>query len=167
MKDVLPDSQSKGERPAISYLGTALIVALVMNWHWELAENPAVRDLAHLSWTKIVVKDLVAACGDVGLTLFAFWIGVIWTRNRRWTWPGSPRVYAALAALGAGWAVIAECLALRLGSRAYSELMPRLPVLGVGVLPVVQLVVLVPLAFAFANARERQKNKARLARNGP
>ena len=157
MNDSLPDSPSKGKRSAIGYLGTALLAAFVMNWHWELAETLAFRDLAGLSWTRIVVRDMVAAWGDVGLTLFAFWIGVIWTRNKRWTWPGGPSTYAALAALGGVGAVIAESLALRFGIRAYNEIMPRLPALGVGVLPVLQLIVLVPLTFAFANMRERRE----------
>ncbi|HVZ64171.1 MAG TPA: hypothetical protein VG838_06800 [Opitutaceae bacterium] len=158
-----PSSRSLGEADAIGYLGTALVAAFVMCWHWELAQTPAFRNLAHLSWARIVGRDLVAACGDVGMILFGYWIGVVWTENKRWPWPGSVKTYAFLAALGFVFSVVAERLALRYGRSTYSELMPLIPGLGVGALPVLQLTVLAPLAFAFANARQHRKDKPHLA----
>src|SRR5437868_14552875 len=110
-----PSLRSTGEAAAFGYLGTAPVVAFVMNRHWELAQTSAFRNLAQLSWARIVGRAAVAACGDVGMILFGYWIGVVWTGNKRWTWPGSARIYAVLASLGCVLPVVSERLALRSG----------------------------------------------------
>ena len=96
------------------------------------------------------------------MTLLAYAIGAGLSRNLRWTWVGSPKVYAVLATLGFAMAVIVERVASASGMWSYNEHMPMIPGLEVGLLPILQLTVLFPLSFAFANARQRHKDKQNL-----
>jgi hypothetical protein len=56
------------------------------------------------------------------------------------------KFYLAAAFLGALCAVLFEWFAFRSGLWSYGEEMPVLPVIGTGLLPFVQLTLLVPLA---------------------
>ena len=98
------------------------------------------------------------------MTLLAYAVGAGVSRNWRWTWVGSPKVYAALATLGFAMAVIVERVALAFGRWNYNEHMPVIPGLDVGVLPILQLTVLVPLSYAIACVRPSQKNKRNTGR---
>jgi len=92
-----------------------------------------------------------AAAGDVLLTLIAYlgiastsgslhWPLQQWTRSTWWVLGGF--------AIGSGTAV--ELHALYSGRWAYTELTPRLPLLDVSMLPLLQLLVLLPLSFVLA-----------------
>lgn len=144
-------------RNLAGYLGTAVVAALVIDWHWELAQRMAVQPGINEAWTATVAGCFSAALGDVGLMLGVFFLGAVWARDKRWTQSGSFKSYAMLSALGVIWAIALEALERRFGLRMYSVAMPLIPGLRVGALPVVQAAVVIPLAFAFANRNDRRR----------
>lgn len=76
---------------------------------------------------------------DVGLSALIYGLVAVALRDAFWgRRPSRARLIAA-AALGAGFAVAIELHALAAGRWSYSDLMPEVPALGAGVLPVLQL----------------------------
>jgi hypothetical protein len=63
---------------------------------------------------------------------------------------GCWNVYATAALLGGAFAVAYEWKALGSGRWRYTDRVPVMPVLGAGLWPLLQLALLVPLAFGLA-----------------
>lgn len=82
----------------------------------------------------------------MGITLGIYGIVALATGRLRWGAERRWNAYAAAALLGAGWATATEWLALAFGGWSYTEWMPVVPVLGVGLWPFLQLTLLVPAA---------------------
>ncbi|MFQ5707858.1 MAG: hypothetical protein ACE5HO_10440 [bacterium] len=92
---------------------------------------------------------LVATVGDVGMILFIFSLGR-WIFGS-WEWAGElvvPRVLYLLS-IGALLAIGAEMAGVRLGYWHYTSLMPRLPWLNIGLVPLVQMLILPILSYNF------------------
>lgn len=148
-------------RVQLIFAAALAAVAFVLNWAWEMAQMSAYRELAGRSWAETLVPCTAAAAGDVGLTFAVFGLGALasgrlsWGEERRWN------VYAAAALLGVVLAVAVEWRAAASGRWSYTDRMPIVPVLGVGLWPLLQLVVLVPLSIwiarCFAERAARRK----------
>jgi len=94
-----------------------------------------------------VIGCFVPSLGDGLMNLVIYWVG--WFRFRDWQWVLHPGVrgYLFMMSIGLLLAVTVEWNALYVtGSWGYSERMFVVPVLGVGILPVLQMVVLPPVA---------------------
>lgn len=131
-------------------------VAFVLNWLWEMVQMPAYAELAGRRWSETLVPCTVAAAGDVGLTFVVYGLGALasgrlcWGEEKKWNF------YAAAALLGAVIAIAIEWRAAAFGRWSYTEHMPVVPGLGVGLWPLLQLTVLTPLAMWIAlRLRER------------
>src|SRR5262249_21621861 len=86
-----------------------------------------------------------AALGDVGLTFWIYAVGALSAGKFRWGLSGARHLYCALAVLAAVHAAWFEQSATASGRWSYSERMPIVPVLKVGLWPLLQLTVLTPL----------------------
>ncbi len=129
-----------------AYVAALLAVSFGVNWVWEVAQMAAYAPAAGRSrWGEFLVCTL-AAVGDAALTLLVFVVVAAAKRPRRWVWDGGWKAYGAAALAGGALAVLIERSALAAGYWSYGPAMPRVPVLGVGLLPFVQLTLLVPLA---------------------
>jgi hypothetical protein len=116
-------------------------VAVGINFIWEMAQMPLYQGMPFdelSSWWLC----LRASVGD-GVIVVAIWaIGSALFRRFEWYAPLRPAPIAALLITGALIAVGIEIHALGTGRWAYSQLMPTVPLLGVGLSPLVQLLVL-------------------------
>jgi hypothetical protein len=142
-------------------------VSFVLNWLWEMAQMPAYAELAGQRWSDTLVPCTVAAAGDVGLTFLVYGVGALsagrlcWGEEKKWN------VYAAAAILGVLIAIAIEWRAAAIGRWSYTGDMPIVPGLGVGLWPLLQLAVLIPLSIWIAwwlgkrTARDRQGVSAR------
>lgn len=123
-----------------------LFFSFLLNLAWEFWQVPFFRGIAeqpHWLGVKICTR---ATFGDAGIALAAFWITAAFAGHRRWI--ARPRKVDITIYMGAGlMATIAfEALATSaLGRWTYGEAMPRLPVLGTGLLPLLQWLALPPL----------------------
>jgi hypothetical protein len=145
----------------VSRLAAAVltILAFALNWAWEEAGCRPFFVHSEPAHGRLAMAR--AAVGDVAMT----WIGyaVIAAASRRWDWIGRPwsrRQWAALAVVATAMSIAVERIALASGRWSYTPVNPVLPGVAVSVIPILQLLLLLPLAFAGTRAVVRRANGA-------
>jgi hypothetical protein len=126
---------------------SVFIVAVVLNYLWELAQAPLYVGLESYK-TTVFWHCFVASLGDAFMVLIIFAAG--WITLQRWDWFDRPHVAGYLVMLAAGLilAVLVEWIAVHiLGRWKYTEKMPIVPGLGIGLVPIAQMLILPPLIF--------------------
>ena len=119
-------------------------IAAAVNYAWELAQRPFYAGMGDLS--AALIHCLRAALGDGVLVLVIYGAGVLAFRRRDWFCRPGWRGYAFMFTAGLAIAVAVEWVALHLAQRwSYSERMPLIA--GIGIVPLLQMVVLPPLVF--------------------
>jgi hypothetical protein len=106
---------------------------------------------------------LIASLGDGLLVLLIFAAG--WTALHRQDWFVRPGVrgYVVMLAVGLMISVSIEWIAVHIVGRwAYTERMPLVPGLGVGIVPILQMLVLPPLIFWIAAAWGRVRRSSQV-----
>lgn len=91
-----------------------------------------------------------ATLGDVAITLGICGIGALSTGRLQWGLEKKWNVYATAALLGAACAAAIEWRALAFGRWSYTDQMPIVLFVGVGLWPLLQLTLLVPIALWIA-----------------
>ena len=138
--------------PLVALLGTLYGVAVAVNFIWEVPQM-AFYEWWGASWSVGLLVCLQAALGDGLLVLALYGLGCIFFQRRDWILQPGPAGYTLLVVAGMIIAVTVEAQALAWKRWAYNALMPRIPGLGVGLVPVAQMVVLPPLAARLARWR--------------
>lgn len=133
-----------------SFFIALFLAAFGLNWLWETVQMGAYVQTADRPWRAIALLHIVPTLGDVAVTFVVYGVGALAAGELRWGMTGRWNVYATAALLGGACAVAVEWKALASGRWSYSEQMPIVPVLGVGLWPLLQLTVLVPLALWLA-----------------
>lgn len=127
------------------------IFAFLLNFVWEFWQAPFFGSLQALSHFEGVWLCTIATGGDVVITLCAYWAASASSGSRRWVlrprWPA----IAVYIGIGMVATILLEWLATGLLKRwAYSELMPTLHVIGTGLLPFLQWLILPPVTLWLA-----------------
>ncbi len=133
-----------------AFFAALTLSAFAFNWVWEMAQMPAYREAAGRPWPETVPTCTLAALGDVAIILAVYGAGALATGDVRWGLSGRWSVYTSAALLGGACAVALEWRAFATGRWSYTDAMPVIPLLGVGLWPVLQLTVLTPTAFGIA-----------------
>ncbi len=126
------------------------IFAFLLNFVWEMWQIPffAVTP-SDPHWVGVVACTR-ATFGDAAISLVAFWSVATFARSRSWILDSSPSQVGIFVAVGVVITILLEFLATGPFERwAYTELMPKLPVLGTGILPLLQWILLPPLTIWF------------------
>jgi hypothetical protein len=116
------------------------------NYPWELAQSPfyvGMENVGRMWW-----HCFVASLGDGLLVLLIYAVG--WIVRGRHDWFARPGVHGCVVILAVGLAigVSVEWVAVHIAGRwAHAAQMPLMPGLGVGIVPVAQMLVLPPLIF--------------------
>lgn len=127
--------------------------AVALNYAWELAQAPF--------YEGVVLPDalwhcFVASVGDGVLVLVIFAAVCAAMRAVDWYLHPTSRSYLTMAIAGLAVAIAVEGWGLHVAERwQYSALMPVVPVLEVGAVPVLQMLLLPPLIFALARRLTR------------
>lgn len=121
-----------------------VLAAFSLNWLWEMVQMPAYAEMAGRSWWDTLQLCTVATLGDVVITFAVWGVGALAAGQVWWGVTGKWNVYATAALLGGAVAVVIEWRALASGRWSYTERMPVVPFLGVGLWPLLQLSLLVP-----------------------
>ena len=123
------------------------IVAVVLNYLWELAQMPLYAGVEAYS-ARVFWHCFVASLGDGVMVLLIVAAGWIVLRRSDWFLrPGIPG-YSVMITVGLILAVLVEWLGLHVLRRwEYLQRMPILPGLNVGLAPIVQMLLLPPLIF--------------------
>lgn len=149
----------KKEPSAIKRIALISAIALPVNYVWEMLQMPLFEGM-YYSDPNAWISCLQASVGDLFITLFIFLVGRLIFSS--WSWPHSPGAVRItyLVLIGAVIAVTIEIAALKAGRWNYSSLMPVVPGIGVGIVPIVQLIVLPYLGYILAFRVLSRKKKA-------
>ena len=128
------------------FLLVLFVISVALNYIWEIAQAPLFVGMD--SSDAIAWHCFVASLGD-GIIL---WIiqGLGWATFKRWNWsvqPGS-RQMVLMVSSSFVITILIEWFAVHWQHRwAYTDNMPRIPVLDLGLTPILQMLILSPLIF--------------------
>lgn len=132
-------------------LSILFAVAVMLNYPWELAQAPLFA--GHEDFTSIWWHCFVASLGDGVLVLLIYAIGWLAWRRRNWFEHPGKRGYALMLVSGLTIAAAIEWIAVHVLQRwTYLPAMPQLPVIDIGIVPIIQMLVLPPLIFRIVAA---------------
>ncbi len=118
------------------------IFAFLLNFLWEVQQMPFF-ELSDLSCWERTRNCTLATFGDVLIALTGFWTVAFFSKSRYWFrqskwWQLSIFILVSLVIT-----IIFEVLATGVLNRwEYANIMPRLPVLGTGLTPILQWIIL-------------------------
>lgn len=125
------------------YITRLAIAAFLLHVVWENAQAPLYT--GYRSFSQHFSVCLVGTIGDVVITLFVLAFMRLLKKD-----PTRPADFLALAVIGFFVAVGIEQHALLVGKWGYALAMPIIPILKVGLAPIVQMTLLLPLSFYLA-----------------
>lgn len=131
--------------------------AFGLNGIWEIAQKPAYVEMAERPWGEALPIYALATLGDVAITFAVCGVGALAAEKVRWAMSRRWNVHATAALLGGAIAAAVEWKALASGWWSYSAVMPVVPLLGVGLWPLLQLTLLVPAALWIAGEWARRR----------
>jgi len=122
------------------------VLSVLFNYLWELAQSPLYTGLGNISTTWW--HCFVASLGDGLLTLLIVAAGGMTLRRAGWFLHPGVRDYILMLIVGLLIGVSVEWGAVYMTGRwAYTARMPLVPGLGVGLIPVAQMLLLPPVVF--------------------
>jgi hypothetical protein len=129
--------------------------ALAANLAWEIAQLPLYTIWAEATPGELAFAVLHCTVGDLMIALNALFLALIVTRAGELAEWRLPVVGAVAVAIGLGYTVASERLNVGLVRWTYAEAMPVVPVLDVGLAPLLQWIA-VPLAAFWLLGRLRR-----------
>lgn len=130
-----------------------VVVSFALHLVWEFFHVRLYTDYEHLTTLPIW---LWATLGDALYTLGAFALVSAFKGGHEWLGRVGMRDCLALVAVGFFLALFVEYKALAFGRWAYLPEMPIIPILNVGLTPVVQMSILLPLSVLVASLLYRR-----------
>ena len=124
-----------------------VLFGFLISFPWEMLQAPLYVGMAQAPHWSATLHCLVATFGDCVLFLYVFGMTAAIFRNCHWIRAATFLQVFWFTAIGLTVTVLIEAAAVRgIGwNWRYTALMPRLPLLGIGLSPVLQWVVLPPL----------------------
>lgn len=130
-----------------------LMSSACLNLSWEVVQLPL-----YTVWKAPAAEQtydvLHCTTGDVMITAITLMLALVIARARQWPERGALGVWILSMVFAIAYTTFSEWLNVEVRqSWAYSELMPILPVLGIGLSPMLQWLVVPTLAHTFALRR--------------
>lgn len=153
MSDMVYELRNRMKQIAVIYAAAFLI-----NYLWEMLQMPFFSDMNYgelAAW----FFCFKASIGDANIILFIFILGRVLFRDWEWVQQlnGIKLVYLFLT--GATIAILIETHALSAGRWRYSQIMPTLLFIEVGLVPVIQLIILPISSFLVASRFRSSANR--------
>jgi len=127
-------------------LTTLFVISVLLNFLWEVAQMPLYVEAGNL--LEFAVHCIVPSLGDGIIVLIIFGAGLMVLRRSDWSDRPGITGYALMLFTGLAIAVIIEWGAVYVIERwSYTANMPLVPGLGIGVVPVLQMLILPPAIF--------------------
>ena len=119
-----------------------LILSLPMHFTWEFLQAPLFRNMQDATHMEGIRICLQATLGDMAIALIAFWMASFLAGTRQWPAQPNRRTITAWLSTGLVTTIALEYYSTEIAGRwAYEASMPRLPVIGTGIAPVAQWIV--------------------------
>lgn len=128
------------------FLSVLAVAAFGLNMLWELAQVFAFSSLDDAAGFEIFILVTIASVADAFITLAAFLIVALIRRKSGWQESAKTSDFLIFAVVGAVSAILIETVAISRGVWTYGDYMPIVPLLEIGLLPFLQLTVLLPAA---------------------
>ncbi len=119
---------------------TVIIFAFFLNLAWELIQIPLYKNSAYN--TNHIAFCALASLADVLMVLLLYLGLALIFKNPFWIKHLKPYQFALVVIIGGVGAVLSEMRHLSLGSWAYDNSMPLIPVVNVGISPLLQFMIL-------------------------
>ncbi|AGA33231.1 hypothetical protein TVNIR_1565 [Thioalkalivibrio nitratireducens DSM 14787] len=144
------------------------VIAFLLHFVWEFLQVPLFADMPEMAHWDAVRFCARAALGDAVITLAAFWVVTLVYRDRHWILAPAKAAIAGFIAVGVVITVALEWHATVLVDRwQYAERMPTIPLLGTGLAPLLQWLILPPLVVWIARRQILGQRYLSLAREDP
>lgn len=140
-------------------IALALAGGSLVNLVWEVAQSALYHHDGSSGMVPPLASCALAALLDgVAITAIYVALALLW---RDPAWPSKPRFARAFAVvvIGGGGAILVETLALELGWWSYTSEMPVLPLVRVGLTPVVQFMLLPAVVLFGLSGRHWRKGR--------
>lgn len=127
-------------------LAALFVIAVLLNFPWEVAQMPLYVEEG--SWFEFALHCIIPSLGDGLIVMLIFGVG--WAVRGRSDWTDQPgwAAYVLMLMTGFSVAVMVEWVGFYgLNRWSYTASMPLLPGLGIGVVPVLQMLILPPIIF--------------------
>jgi len=123
-----------------------MVFSFLLHFVWEFLQVPLFAEMPTMEHWEAVLFCARAALVDVLIALFAFWVVALIRADRRWiVAPGKAEILGFIA-VGVVITVALEWHATVILDRwQYGDLMPTIPILGTGLSPLMQWILLQPL----------------------
>ncbi len=144
-----------------------LVLSFMGQFTWEQLQAPLFSSLADKGHNPGILTCLQATLGDLGTALAALWAASVAGRGRDWV--GNPRLKPAAVYLSTGLAITIgfEFLSSEILDRwTYAPDMPRLPLLGTGLSPFLQWLIVPTLVLWYLNRLSRRNGYSWSSRRG-
>lgn len=122
------------------------IFGFLLNFVWEIGQVPLFQGMNELTHFEVTLHCTRAALGDAVILLIAFWVIALIAKLRNWIIQPKTIQVAGFIAIGVIITVIVEAIAIDVLNRwQYTAAMPILPLLGTGITPILQWLVIPPI----------------------
>jgi len=120
-----------------------LLFAFLVNFVWEMLQMPLFDFPAQTSLAQMNLACLQASAGDALMMVVAFWIVAAIRKDRKWILHPSTSDLLLYLVPGIIMTIVFEAMATGpLHRWAYTESMPILPIMGTGLAPLAQWLIL-------------------------
>lgn len=129
------------------YLGVSTAAHLI----WEILQLPLYTSWSTAAREQLAFAVLHCTAGDTMIAGLSLLAALTLFGLSAWPKANAKRVYWTTLVLGAGYTIFSEWLNTSVrGTWAYSDLMPVVPLIGTGLAPLLQWLVVPTLAYWFA-----------------
>ena len=119
--------------------------SFLLNFAWEVLQTPFFHDISDKINT-IVWYRFHCTVGDVMISLGSFWLVALISKTRTWLLNPTKARLLLFVAFGVSYTIFSEIKNVSLNKLwAYSDIMPVIPYIDVGVIPIIQWIILPPL----------------------
>ena len=136
-----------------------LIFAFLLNYPWEFLQVPFFEGMAVATHWEAVKVCTRATLGDAVIMLIAYWCVTVAASDRWWFRAPSRMQMLGFVTVGLIITVAIEHFATQSTDPAwgwrYADIMPIVPVVGVGLTPLLQWMLLPPLAIWFVRRQHK------------
>ncbi len=119
--------------------------SFLLNFVWEALQTPFFVDINDKINT-IIWYRFHCTLGDVVITLVCFWLVALITKSRSWFLNPTRNRLLLFVAFGVSYTIFSEIKNVSLNKLwGYSDLMPVIPSVEVGIIPLIQWIIVPPL----------------------
>lgn len=123
-----------------------LVLALPLELLWEIAQSPLYTVWHEGTWSYILYGLAHCTLGDLIILLVAYWIVALLNQDRNWYLSNVFPTGFLFVMLGTVYTIYSEINNVRVkGTWNYTDLMPIVPVVDIGAMPLMQWILIPPV----------------------